>query len=301
MQAWSLERKIQVTQTRIIEWYQHWDGQVYVSFSGGKDSTVLLNLVRRIYPETEAVFFDTGLEFPEIRKFVKSIENVTWIRPKLTFPDVIKKWGYPIISKEVAERIFYAKRGKEWAINALNGKKSDGTISEYRQGNKKFSKLIDSPFNIGHRCCAAMKKNPSKNFEKKSGKKPYIGTMTEESGMRKTAWLKTGCNGFEGRPMSTPMAFWTEQDVLKYLQLTDIPYCDVYGDIIEEKGKLKTTGRDRTGCMFCMFGVHLEKEPNRFQRMKTTHPKQYEYCMKPVKEGGLGLATVLDYIGVKYE
>lgn len=123
MQAWTLERKIQVTQTRIIEWYQHWEGQVYVSFSGGKDSTVLLDLVRRVYPEVEAVFLDTGLEFPEIRKFVKTINNVTWVRPKMAFSDIIKKCGYPIISKETSERVHYAKRGKAWAINALNGKK----------------------------------------------------------------------------------------------------------------------------------------------------------------------------------
>ena len=301
MQAWSLERKIQVTQTRIIEWYQHWDGQVYVSFSGGKDSTVLLDLVRRIYPEVGAVFFDTGLEFPEIRKFVKTIENVTWIRPKLSFPDVVEKYGYPIISKEIAERVYYAKNGKEWAIKDFSGISPNGDISKYKQRYKKWAKLIDAPFGIGHGCCAAMKKNPAKNYEKTSGKKPYLGTMAQESGMRRAAWLKTGCNGFEGRPMSTPMAFWTEQDVLRYLNLVDIPYSDIYGDIIDADGELKTTGEVRTGCMFCMFGAHLEKEPNRFQRMKATHPKQWEHCMKPVEDGGLGLAAVLAYIGVKYE
>ena len=126
--------------------------------------------------------------------------------------------------------------------------------------------------------------------------------MTDESNIRKNAWLKNGCNSFNGRGVSTPMAFWTEQDVLKYLKDFNIPYCSVYGDIEDDgNGNLHTTGEHRTGCMFCMFGAHLEKEPNRFQRMKETHPKQYEYCMKPVEEGGLGLATVLDYIGVKYE
>ena len=79
MQAWSLERKIQVTQTRILEWYMKNGGQVYVSFSGGKDSTILLDLARRIYPDIPAVFVDTGLEYPEIREFVKTIENVTWL------------------------------------------------------------------------------------------------------------------------------------------------------------------------------------------------------------------------------
>ena len=77
MQSWPLERKIQVTQTRIIEWYQQFDGQVYVSFSGGKDSTVLLDIARRIYPDIEAVFINTGLEYPEVRQFALSKENVT--------------------------------------------------------------------------------------------------------------------------------------------------------------------------------------------------------------------------------
>jgi len=66
-------------------------------------------------------------------------------------------------------------------------------------------------------------------------------------------------------------------------------------------GKLRTSGADRTGCMFCMFGCHLEKEPNRFQRMKETHPKQYAYCMKSVEKGGLGIKEILEYIGVPYE
>lgn len=122
MQAWSLERKIQVTQTRIIEWYQHWKGQVYVSFSGGKDSTVLLDLVRRIYPETEAVFFDTGLEFPEIRKFVKSIENVTWIRPKLTFPDVIKNGDILLYQKRLRREFFMPSAEKSGLLTPLTAK-----------------------------------------------------------------------------------------------------------------------------------------------------------------------------------
>lgn len=301
MQAWSLERKIQVTQTRIIEWYQHWEGKVYVSFSGGKDSTVLLDMARRIYPDIIAVFIDTGLEFPEIRSFVKSFDNVVTLRPKMRFPDVIAKYGYPVISKYVSEDIYYAQKGRQWAVNRANRLNSDGSYSKYRESRKDYSYLIDAPFKIGSYCCNVMKKNPAKTYEKSSGNKPILGTMTEESNLRKNAWLKNGCNSFGGRGVSTPMAFWTEQDVLQYLQQTKIAYCDIYGDIIEEKDKLKTTGAYRTGCMFCMFGVHLDKESNNFQRMKATHPKQYEYCMKPVEDGGLGLAKVLDYIGVKYE
>ena len=127
--------------------------------------------------------------------------------------------------------------------------------------------------------------------------------MACESRMRKTAWLKNGCNAFDSkRPISQPMSFWTEQDVLRYIKDFNISYASVYGDIIKDEiGKYRTTGCHRTGCVFCGFGCHLEKEPNRFQRLKVTHPKLWNYCMKRWEEGGLGMKEVLDYIGVKYE
>ena len=97
MQSWSLDKKIQVTTARIIEWYGHYNGLVYVAFSGGKDSTVLLDLVRKIYPDVPAVFCDTGLEFPEVRQFAMNTENVVVLRPEMNFRKVIETYGYPIV------------------------------------------------------------------------------------------------------------------------------------------------------------------------------------------------------------
>ena len=142
-----------------------------------------------------------------------------------------------------------------------------------------------------------MKKRPAKIFDKESGLKPYIATMAAESNLRKQEYLKKGCNSFDTvRPASTPLGFWTEQDILQYIKEFNVPYCSVYGEILQDKkGKFYTTQAKRTGCMFCMFGVHTEKSPNKFELMRETHPKLHNYCINQ-----LGCGRVLDFLGVKY-
>lgn len=196
MQSWPLERKIQVTQTRIIEWYQRNNGKVYVSFSGGKDSTVLLDLVRRIYPDVPAVFIDTGLEYPELREFVKTVPNVTWLKPEMNFRKVIETYGYPIISKEVSKRVHWGERYLEegkvgyWAYQSLTQPvfTKDGKRSPYDK--HKYEYLLDAPFKVSDNCCKIMKKDTAHKYVNQTGRKPIIATMACESQLRKTAWLK---------------------------------------------------------------------------------------------------------------
>lgn len=305
MQGWSFERKIMVTQTRIMEWYMRNGGKVFVSLSGGKDSTVLLDLARRAYPDLPAIFVDTGLEYPELREFVKTKENVEWLRPKYPFPEIIERFGYPVISKEVSDVIDGARKGQAYRIKRLNGELLDPNGNKSMYNCEHYRYLLDAPFKMSARCCYHMKKAPIFKYERRTGRRAIIGTMAEESKLRMQSWLRHGCNGFESkRPVSQPMAFWTEQDVLRYLLYTKIPYAPIYGEIVPVEGKknkdgspfLTTTGVSRSGCMFCMYGIHLEPEPNRFQRMALTHPTQYHYCIDR-----LGCGKVMDFIGVPYK
>lgn len=321
LQALPLERKMQITQTRLIEWYTAWGGKCCVNFSGGKDSTVLADQAAKVCKmlgyKLVLWFSDTGLEYPEIKLNVKGmgkyLENKYGIEvetvidyPKdkdgkrITFRKVIEKYGYPLISKRVAQYVATAKNNPD----SVCVKYLKGEIESVMFGMKEgaYWYLTEAPFKISAYCCDAMKKRPAHKFQKKSGHVPIIATMACESQQRKTQWINSGCNSFDSKdPKSKPMSFWTEQDVLKYIKIYEIPIASVYGEIKQDdNGKYYTTGCSRTGCVFCGFGCHLEKEPNRFQLLKETHPKLYEYCMKPWDEGGLGMDEVLNYINVKH-
>ena len=300
MQNWDLDRKIATSLARISEFNAHFPHKTYISFSGGKDSTVLLHLVRRLYPDTPAVYVDTGLEYPEVREFALSQKNVVKLTPEMNFKKVIQTYGYPVISKEQSA---FIQEYRDTHSEKLRNIRWNG--NNYGRGkiSKKWRFMVDAPFKISDKCCDIMKKNPAKKYEKQNDMHPIIGVMAEESAQRKSNWLMYGCNMFGlERPISKPLSFWTEQDILEYIVRYDLPYAKVYGEIVRGgNGKLSTTGAKRTGCMFCMFGCHLEKDPNRFQRLKITHPKVWEFCMKPWSEGGLGMKEVLDYIGIKTE
>ena len=201
-QALPLEVKVLMSKQRIREWIDEFgeDG-VYVSFSGGKDSTVLLHLVREDFPNVKAMFVDTGLEYPEVRAFAMAQENVDVVRPKLTFKEVIKTKGYPFIGKEVSKNIYYARRAIEKGdmenihLKKMNGELKDENGERSSFNTEKYKFMVDAPYLFGDGCCAVMKKSPAHAYEKATGRVKITGQMADESRLRMQKWLRSGCSG----------------------------------------------------------------------------------------------------------
>lgn len=353
MQSLPLDEKINLTKRRIIDWDDHYRGNVYVSFSGGKDSTVLLDLVRETMCDDSipAVFANTGLEYAQIQRFVRDTPNAEIVRPSMRFDEVISTYGYPIISKDIAEAIYYARKiinssdakppqkksritrrtekflesvRKRGDLCGLRGKGSgtdersrsdkcpepgmtgvgdafrepstfntNGFVKSQFNKEKWLAASQELPFLIGHKCCSVMKKAPMRKYTARTKSMPFVATIAEESRLRKQAWMLHGCNAFDAKlPRSTPMAFWTNHDVLLYIKQKGLPICEVYGDIVytdsdgntydtafDEAMPLTCTKCQRTGCVYCGFGAHA-KNDDRFLQLAELSPRQYEYAMQ---------------------
>lgn len=301
-QVLPLNYKVALAESRINEAVEKFGLEnCYVSFSGGKDSTVLLHIARRLYPSIKAVFFDTGLEYPEIRDFVKTLENVEWLRPKTSFKKVLDKYGFPVISKSIAMAISRMRNAVKFIKNTtdkdsisakeiqidlrLNGgvNPTSGRTQNTGVIPKKWHDLaLNGYYKISDECCNALKKKPAKRYYKEHGGCALIGTMASDSMNRRLDYYKHGCNAFDKKmPQARPLMFWNESDVWQYIKENGVKYCKVYD-----------MGCDRTGCIFCLFGI--EKDRDRFVRLKQTHPKQWEYCIDV-----LGYDKILASLGIE--
>ena len=179
---------------------------------------------------------------------------------------------------------------------------------------EKYKFFLDAPFEISNKCCDVMKKDPVHRYSRETGRMPITAQMADESNLRTQKWLQNGCNAFNvTHPISNPMSFWTEQDVLQYIVENKLKICSVYGDVVEDFGdqlegqmtlgdfglyqeqkKLKCTGCSRTGCVLCGFGCHLGKKENRFEVLKETHPKFYA-LLDVFKNNGITYRQALEW------
>lgn len=266
-QSWTLNQKIDHALGVIDQFHSRLDGKVYVSDSGGKDSAVLSTLVRKIFPDVLSVFCNTGNEYPDIVKFIRSKENVKIIYPEMKPEEVFLKYGFPLISKEQAMALRQIKTTKSEKLKNYrmfgNGKNKAGVLSG------KWFPLINEPFMVSEKCCEILKKRPFKKFERETGLYPILGLMADESILRQTNYInRGGCNSFDSKRISShPLSIFTEQDIWCIIKMFNIPISAIY-----------PKGAKRTGCMFCGFGCQF-KEDNRLQLVYELYSKMYNMFM----------------------
>ncbi|MDR0231393.1 MAG: phosphoadenosine phosphosulfate reductase family protein [Dysgonamonadaceae bacterium] len=285
-QGWTLEQKIDHVVSVVSAFSAKVNDKIYCSVSGGKDSGVMLDIIRRFIDKTvPAVFCNTGNEYPEVVKFVRQTDNLTIIHPNVNIRQIIDKYGFPLISKEQSRYINQAKHTKSEKllhIRLYGGEKGIGKISE------RWKFLIQAPFDVSEKCCDYLKKKPFEKFHKETGLYPIIGTMACESRLRFQKWLKHGCNSFESRMIASyPLSIWTDNDIWAYIQKFNLPYSPIYD-----------MGIRRTGCMFCGFGCHIQND-NRFYFLKSHKPKIYYHFMQ-MTNNGVTYKEALQYCGIDF-
>lgn len=328
--AMPYEAKVALAENRIWEWHDTcWanDKDYHVSV-GGLDSITLLALVRKVLgPDTIGVSI-SQLEDKSVQRVHEEM-GVVRINPMKTKVRVLKELGFPVVSKAKANKIHYLldkDADKQTFIHAIM------TGDMGAQGHFQHSEKIKLPdkwielfggnyaymrpdlncktpnFKVSSECCYWLKELPADKWAKEHNSWPFLGLMQSEGGQREMGLLKNGCN-YVGKSTarSCPFNYFTRQDLLQLALDLNVHVPEIYGEIVREPdGTLRTTKAQRTGCSMCGFGIHMEKRPHRFDRLREQNPKEWHFwmyeCVTDDETGEkYGWGRVLDWIGVEWE
>lgn len=302
---------------RAHEFFDKLEGNVFCSV-GGLDSITLLIFLRKHVDKNIPGVTVSSLEDRSIQKIHRQLGNMVFLRPYKNKAQVIRDHGYPVISKEKAGKIQLLQNPTEKNATVRHAIMT-GDTGEYggwRKGtrmklpqkwlnlfagleNEKYGTNYQiAPFRVSPNCCYYMKEKPADDWAKAHGLKPYMGLMASEGGQREKALIKHGCN-YYGKTVtrSCPFAIFNRTDLLQLAIDLEVPVPEIYGKIVRQPdGTLETTRAKRTGCTMCGFGIHIEKRPHRFDRLREGNPKEWYFWMYT-----MGWGKVLDYIGVKWE
>lgn len=275
-QKWTLAQKIDHSLGAIDQFIVKMDGKVYLAFSGGKDSTVLMHLCEIVKKDILCVFVNTGCEYLDIIRFVNECQkdghNIKIIRPEYKPREVWEKYGFPLVSKEAAENIHAIRTNPD----SIKSKKALGIINPDSQFvlGKKWRYLINEPYDTSNMCCQKLKKDPSHKFQKESGLYPILGIMASESKLREKTYIRRGgCNVWGENANSHPLSIWTDDDIWQFIRENNIKIADIYNK-----------GAQRTGCAACGFGCQF-KNDTRLQLLYDLYPKYYEMVMNFANHG----------------
>lgn len=328
MQNLPYEVKVKRAELRAVEFIEKLDDlemNAHVSV-GGLDSITLLVFLRKIGIDIPAISV-TSLEDRSIQKIHKDL-GVIPVKPGRTKIQIINEVGFPVLSKKIAGRIdtlqHPTEKNKTVRHAIITGECGEQghfaknsrmklpqkwleLFAGYENENEGVNYQI-APFKVSNKCCKFLKEEPCDRWAKENNSAPFLGLMASEGGQREEALVEHGCNYF-GKSVirSAPFAPFMRQDILQLALDLNVPIPEIYGKISRKAdGELYTTEAQRTGCSMCGFGIHMEKRPHRFDKLRERNVKEWDFwmnkcCTDPDTGEKFGWGRVLDYIGVEWE
>ena len=326
--------KIKYAKIRAQEFVRECDvrGLNYHISVGGLDSITLLVFLRSIHIDLPAISVsyleDRSIQRVHHQLGVECLKSA--LKPDGTHwskPEIIKTFGFPVLSKEIAAKIELLANPSEknktvrhaivtGETGAYGGYQKSSRMKMSQKWLEKFGGYANDEegtnyqipnFKVSSKCCYYLKEKPCDDWAKAHNSVPFLGLMASEGGRRAKSLRINGCNYFGASTIrSAPFAIFNRQDLLQLALDLKVPLPEIYGTIErDENGQLRTTGAQRTGCSMCGFGIHLEKRPHRFDQLKERNPREWQYwmyecCTDEVTGEKYGWARVLDYIGVGY-
>lgn len=341
MQNWPYEQKVRHAEEKSLEFIVECQkrGLNYHVSVGGLDSiTLFLFLLSRFPREHIPAISASYLEDFSIQEVHKAI-GVERLKPLVneaatkaaghtvyySKASVIRKFGFPVLSKEKAAKIelLQAQTPKSATVRhaiitgetgAYGGNQTHSRMKMPQKWlelfggyeNEREGTHYGKPdFKVSAKCCYYLKERPCDIWAKEHNSVPFLGLMASEGGRREKSLKLHGCTYFGASTIRcAPFAIFNRQDILQLALDLRVPVPDIYGEIVRDPdGMLRTTGAQRTGCSMCGFGIHMEKRPHRFDRLRERKPKEWDFwmnriCTDPDTGEAYGWGRVLDYIGV---
>lgn len=280
---------------------------------GGLDSITLYLFLKSIGINVPAVSV-SGLEDKSIQEVHKQL-GIIRLKPLKSKVDVIKEFGFPILSKEIANKINLLQRPSDdnrtvrhaiitGETGDYGGNRSNSRMKlsqkwlelfgGYENENENVN-YLKPDFMVSDKCCYYLKEKPCDDWAKENNSVPYLGLMASEGGRRQKSLMINGCNYFGASTIrSAPFAIFSRQDLLRLAVDLNVPVPKIYGTIEQDSnGNLYTTKAQRTGCSMCGFGIQMEKfRPHRFDLLYRNNPDEWDFWMNKV-----GFGQVFDWIG----
>lgn len=275
MQAWPLKTKIDHAHYVIDKALAQFMVPC-LAFSAGKDSTVLLHILRRHRPDIAVIYGNTTIEFPECVKFARWLRdewklNYYEARPDVTFWWVVEQYGWPLMGKTFGVGGVAHKSSREQFFDDLAAR-----------GELSGDYAIQAEVPISSACCTFLKERPSEKLQKQLGVDGvFLGIMASESRRRMFNFLQYGelyqVKG-NGLWKCHPLAIWTDDDIWQYIRENNVPYASLYDMGYYDEKRQAMVCHKRNGCMFC--GMDIRFPDNHLSIMRRTHPKAWDTVMR---------------------